>query len=175
MVRIIKRNWLCFISVTIITSASYGQIDNTITEKFENICENTRVTHYYSIEEASMDRYTIAPSVMGINTDVLNLHFFSEVEDQFKIYVNGQLHSDIFVNTTLEDGGNTRLLDVEFPQGQDTFLLRIESLKYGCFETEARKRHPMLYIKHSNDKWWLDHNTVFEIPQFHFLKKPRNR
>lgn len=150
-------------------------INDTVIEKFETICGNTKVEHFYSIEEASIERYTISPQVMDINTNVLNLHFLSEVNDNFKIYVNKDLHSDIAVNTTFEAGGNTRLLDIEFPDGKDSFILRIESNKYGCFETEARKKHPMLYVKYFTNYWSLDHNTVFEIPQFHFLKKTRNR
>ena len=175
MEKTVRYNRYCLLLFLLIGMSSFGQQDFlTRIEKRVDNCGTTSATHYYLIEEADMKRYTVSPAEMGINSNVLNLHFFSEVKDRFKIYVNGALHSDISVNTMLEDGGKTRLLDIAFPTGSDSFTLRVESTKYGCFETEARKQHPMLFIKYSDNDWSLDHNTVFKIPQFYFMTNPKN-
>jgi len=161
---------ILWISLSIlITNVSLGQSNPTVIDNFTNNCGSTKVNHYYSVEEPDDKKYTFSPVEMKINTDLLNLHFYSEVNDDFKIYVNGSLHSDILVNTKLESGGRTRLVKIDFPNGTDKFTLRLVSTKYGCFETEVRKQHPLLYIKYLSNTWHLDHNTVFELPQMYFM------
>jgi hypothetical protein len=170
----IVRKYLIFTVVTVLATFAHGQTPNsTVIDKTENFCNSKKAYHYYSIESPSKEKYTVSTEKMGIDTDKLNLHFFSEVDDKFIISVNGRQHLTTNVNTRYVDGGNTRVIRIPFPNGSESFTLKVTSLKYGCFETEVRKQHPMLYIKYFNNEWYLDHNTVFEIPYFYFLKDKR--
>jgi len=109
------------------------------------------------------------------------VHFFSEVEDTFKFYINGVLKETVNINTkpTVNSEGKKEnkpiALAFKFADGQTKFDFKMESTKYGCFETEARIAHPMLYLKYHQEMWYIDHSNVFRFPFIFFMRNTRHR
>ena len=173
MEKIVKQKWnifLVFLMLNIISNAQMSLIQEIVNE-----CNGIKVKHYYLNETPNDDDLTFSLDEMKISKTQCRIHFFSEVDDEFTLYINGTLYKKEKVNTTPsveEDGiarGNAIILEIDYPNGENTFNLRVESNKYGCFETEVRKEHPMLYIKYWDKTWYLSHTTVFWLPTGHFM------
>ncbi len=173
MEKIVKQKWNMFLALLMLSNLLIAQ--TSILEKIENKCNGSKLIHYYLEETPNDNNLIFSLDEMKINKTQCRLNFFSEVDDEFTIYVNGDVYKTTKVNTiptVKEDNiakGNAIILEIDYPEGNDKFTLRVESNKYGCFETEARKEHPMLYVKYWDDKWYLSHTTVFRLPAKHFM------
>ncbi len=173
MEKIVKQKWNMFLALLMLSNLLIAQ--TSILEKIENECNGSKLIHYYLEETPNDNDLIFSLDEMKINKTQCRLNFFSEVDDEFTIYVNGDVYKKENVNTipsVKEDGvarGRAILFKIDYPQGDDKFILRVESNKYGCFETEARKEHPMLYIKYLDNTWYLSHTNVFWLPTGHFM------
>lgn len=163
---------MCFLFISLLQAQDSS---SSIIEKIENECNGTENIHYYANETPVDKNLTFSLDEMKISKTQCRLHFFSEVDDEFTLYINGTVYKTTKVNTipsVKEDSiakGNAIILEIDYPEGNDKFTLRVESNKYGCFETEVRKEHPMLYVKYWDNTWYLSHTTVFRVPAKHFM------
>lgn len=178
MEKIVKKEIIILIVIMFSSKIIFSQ-SFSIVEKIENLCATNNVIHYYIDEVPSTKMLTFSIDELKIDRENINVHFFSEVDDIFEIYVNGIHYSTKNINTTLyEENGEfkakARILRIKFPVENNSFLLRIESNKYGCFETEVRKNFPMLYLKYFNNTWYLTHTNVFRLVSAYFLEDAKD-
>jgi len=159
---------LLICSFFIISCKSYAQLPEYITslEEVETQYGQNKVVNYYSVEvPMPSERSTRSLESAGIDANVLNVMFFSEVDDTFSFYINGELKQTVYEDTTIKTSGTIEqaIFQFPYPTGETTAILKVISSKYGGFETEIKKEYPMLYLKYNNREWYLLHNTVFYI------------
>ncbi|KQC34352.1 hypothetical protein AAU57_14150 [Nonlabens sp. YIK11] len=152
-----------------------GQIPGFTTSFEENTFSyNGKMVHEtYSVEIPGFNEaMTYSPEELGVNTNHLNIQFFSEVDGIFKFYLNDELVMSREVNTKIDENGklpNLIFYPIQFPSGNNSAILKVSLLKYGEFQTEIKKSHPMLYLKRYDGEWYLDHTTVVQLPFQFFL------
>jgi hypothetical protein len=174
IVRIVTLNIILCVINSAMTNAQVSE-SRIIIEEIQNRYGNNEVIHYYLKEQPNISEYTVSTESMNLTPNVLNVHFYSEVADSFTFYVNDELIARKDINTMQRDGKiSAYAFEINFPSANDEFTLKVISSKYGSFETEARKAHPMLYLKNFNNTWYLAHTNVFRIPFMNFLKNPAN-
>ena len=174
IVRIVALNIVLCVINSAITNA---QVSNSriIVEEIQNRSGNNEVIHYYLKEQPNISEYTVSTESMNLTPNVLNVHFYSEVDDRFTFYVNDEIYARKDINTVQLDGKiSAYVFEINFPLGYETFTLKVISSKYGSFVTEARKEHPMLYVKNFDNTWYLAHTDVFRIRSMNFLKNASN-
>lgn len=161
--------------ISVYSIQAKGQIPEFTTSFEENIFSyNGKMVHEtYSVEIPGFDEaMTYSPEELAVNTNHLNIQFFSEVDGIFNFYLNGELVMRREVNTKIDENGNLPDLifyPIQFPLGRNSAILKVTSLKYGEFQTEINKNYPMLYLKRYDDEWYLDHTTVVQLPFQFFL------
>ena len=155
---------------------SYAQFPAYISsfEETETRYGLNEVVNYYVIETPSSgDHSTRSLESMGLDKNTLHVMFFSEVDDEFSFYINGELVKTAHENTIIQTTGTVEqtVFEFHYPPGETTAIFKVTSLKYGGFETEIKKDYPMLYLKYSNNNWTLLHNTVFFTDGYSFFLK----
>jgi hypothetical protein len=170
----IAKNYALIIAC-LIGSCSTAQIPSFATSFEENdFTFNGNIIHEtYAVEIPGADEALTYPlQQLGVKDNQLNIMFFSEVDDIFSFYVNGELKMTRNVNTKLDQNGklpNLIFYPLQFPSGSSNAILTVKSLKYGQFQTEIKRSYPMLYLKRYNNEWYLNHNTVVKLPFQFFL------
>jgi hypothetical protein len=145
---------------------------NDITE-VTTVFGRNQISTYYNNEEPNLQReFTVDPTVVGFNMNKLNILFYSEVQDEFLFYINGNLVETKSINTKKdeENKGRIDIVTIDFPSGASTATLKVTSLNYGGLETTIKKEFPMLYLKKSEKGWSAVHNAVYRLPGFYFSR-----
>jgi hypothetical protein len=114
---------------------------------------------------------TYEPNKYGVDIDKINIYFHSEVKDVFRFYLNDEYIKTISIDTTVDGEGNYEVpeISLSIPNLNSELTLKVVSIRYGSFVTSIKKKYPMLYVKHFNNKWYLEHNTVYKLGFDNFL------
>lgn len=168
MERIVKNLFF----VIILGNIFYGNGQN-IDKKITTFGRNEIISYHVNEIADFKKNYSIDPGIVGFDTNQINLFFFSEVNDEFVFYVDNEFNQIKKVNTTQNGDGAGRIdvVEIAFPNGVTSATLKIESSKYGGIETIIRKEHPMVYLKNRDNKWYVNHTSVYQLPQWHFTRK----
>ena len=145
---------------------------NSITEVLSEYGRN-EISTYYNNEEPNLQReFTVDPAVVGFDMNKLNILFYSEVQDEFSFYLDGNLIETKSINTKKNEEGKGRIdiVNIDFPSGAITATLKVTSVNYGGLETTVKKEFPMLYLKKSEKGWSAVHNAVYRLPGFYFSR-----
>lgn len=169
----------CCYSIAIIllfTPKAFAQrIDKTIIAKVENRFENNNLVQYYINEQPNIDYFTFSLEDMEINPQALHIYFFSEVDDIFQFYINNQKVKTESVNTLGYDGsGKDPVVSIAFPSGNDEFILKVVSMKYGSLETKSKREYPMIYLHHDTNEWYITHTDAYRLPYKYFTRDFKN-
>ncbi|MGY5352460.1 hypothetical protein ACXGQW_07840 [Wenyingzhuangia sp. IMCC45533] len=139
-------------------------------------CGVNIIYHYYVNETANNSKMIFSLEKFNIDENAFHLFFYSEVKDNFEITIDGQFYKRDSINTEtlIEEDGLIKIypyrLDIIFPQNKNSFVLKVDSVRYGCFETVVYKEYPMLYVKYFKNSWYLTHSNAFRFSGLYFTR-----
>jgi hypothetical protein len=156
-------------------SALAQRNDKTIVAKIENRFGNNNLVQYYVTEQPTFDYFTFSLEKMEFDQNFMHIYFFSEVNDTFQFFINDVKVKTEIVNTKGYDGrGKDPVVRIAFPEGQIEFSLKVTSTKHGSFETNTKRKYPMIYLHNDPNEWNITHSDVYRLPYKYFTRDPKN-
>ncbi|AZQ43729.1 hypothetical protein [Nonlabens ponticola] len=153
--------------------AAQGIVSDWARDFEEVISAQNRITvhNYYIDEILDFERHVRSIDRLGLETNTVYLQFFSQINATLILELNGIPIPSIEVDTRVIKGNGFPDMiwyPIKIPEGETSAISKVSSVEYGSFETKLRHDRPMLYLKHVEGDWYLEHTTVFRLAPFFF-------
>jgi len=159
MEKIVKKITLLIV-LNFVSNISLGQLNFLRT--FETYCDTTKIYQYYTHGEPYRLKVFALDGDDGIN----RIKLYSEMEDTFKYYFNGELKKTRKVDSRAKlNNRGVPSFKVEqylyhYPEGEDSVLFRLETESHGCLESWIKPEFREVYISEGPDEsftWNIEH------------------